>query len=62
MRQKQFIKDTTINKDCRMTLRLTPYQQFEIDNISRNEGVSRTKLMRGILQRFIDNYYDKQGR
>lgn len=58
MKKKTIIKDTTVNKDCRLTLRLTPRQSFEMDNIAKMEGVSKANLMRCILQDFIDRYYE----
>lgn len=58
MKKKTIIKDTTVNKDCRLTLRLTPRQGFEMDNIAKMEGVSKANLMRCILQDFIDRYYE----
>lgn len=58
MKKKVIIKDTTVNKDCRLTLRLTPRQYFELNNISEVEGLSKANLMRCVLQDFIDRYYD----
>lgn len=47
-------------KDKRITVRLTPYQSFELDNIAKQTGISKAKIVRGMIQRTIDAYYGTQ--
>lgn len=49
--------DKSINKDARITVRLTPYQEQELNTISGDLKLSRSALLRRVLDNFIDNYY-----
>lgn len=44
------------NKDSRITVRLTPNQNFMLDVISDEAGVSKSALVRYIIEEFIKRY------
>lgn len=46
------------NKDSRITVRLTPNQNFMLDTISNEAGVSKSALVRYIIEEFIKRYND----
>lgn len=46
------------NKDSRITVRLTPHQNFILDTLSKETGVSKSALVRYILNEFIKKYDD----
>lgn len=49
--------DKSVNKDSRVTVRLTPYQEQELNTISSDLKMSRSALLRRILDKFIEDYY-----
>lgn len=46
------------NKDSRITVRLTPNQNFMLDTISNEASVSKSALVRYIIEEFIKRYND----
>ena len=43
------MKDTTNNKDTKLTVRLTPHQSFMLDVMSKELEVNKSVLVRYIL-------------
>ena len=50
------MKDTTNNKDTKLTVRLTPHQSFMLDEMSQKLEVNKSTLVRYILDQFINQY------
>ena len=55
--KKTYQTDKSIVKDNRITIRLTPNQQEELNYISSKLDMPKAQLMRKILDNFIDQYY-----
>lgn len=49
------------NKDSRITVRLTPHQSFELDNIADRLKMKKSQIIRLMLDNFINKYYDAIG-
>lgn len=45
-------------KESRVTVRLTPYQNFELTNITNDIGISKAGFIRYLLEQSINNYYE----
>lgn len=56
--KKTYQTDKSIVKDNRITIRLTPNQQEELNYISNKLDMPKAKLMRKILDNFINQYYN----
>lgn len=50
--------DKSLNKDTRITVRLTANQNLEIDYISQQLKLSKAALIRRITDNFINKYYE----
>lgn len=46
----------TTNKSDRITVRLTPHQNFMLDEIAKKVKVSKSALTRYIIEEFIAKY------
>ena len=53
--------DKAVNKDARITVRLTPHQEQELNTISGDLKMSRSALLRRVLDKFIGDYYQYLG-
>jgi len=47
------------NKEAKITVRLTPYQSFELSNIAKKTGVSKSAVVRCVIQKTIEDYYER---
>lgn len=52
------MKKTT--KDFIMSVRLSPYQKQELENISKALKIKNSKLIRLLIDEFINNWYEKE--
>lgn len=48
------------NKDSFLSVRLTPHQIKELEDISKAIGLTKSKIIRTIIDNFIDLYYEKE--
>lgn len=48
------------NKDSFLSVRLTPYQIKELEDISKAIGLTKSKIIRTIIDNFIDLYYEQE--
>ena len=44
------------NKDAKLTVRLTPHQSFKINEISKQMEVTKSVLVRFIIDNFLNQY------
>ena len=49
-------------KESRVTVRLTPHQNFELTNITNDIGISKAGFIRYLLEQSINNYYEVKER
>ncbi len=43
---------------AKLNFRLTSHQNFELDNISKALKISKAALLRKMIDKIIDNYYN----
>ncbi len=55
------MKDKTTNKEAQLRVRLTPHQSFMLDEMSRELDITKSALMRYILDQFIQQYEKTNG-
>ena len=48
--------DKSTNKDSRITVRLTPFQNFELDRLAKELAVPKAKLVRYFIDEFLKKY------
>lgn len=56
--KRQYSTDKSLTKDNRITVRLTPNQYNELNNISKVLKMTKGALIRRITDSFIDKYYE----
>lgn len=61
MGKKVITKDTTVNKDITMVVRLTPYLDNELTRISQQFDSSRSELVRVVLMNFVNEISGDEG-
>lgn len=47
-------------KDNLLSVRLAPYQHKELEDISKAIGLTKSKIIRTIIDNFIDLYYEQE--
>ena len=52
------MKDKSTNKEAQLRVRLTPHQSFKLDEICEELDITKSALVRYILEQFL-NQYDK---
>lgn len=52
------MKDKSLNKDTQLRVRLTPYQSQKLDDLSAQLEVTKSSLVRYILDQFFNNCED----
>ena len=50
------MKDKTTNKEAQLRVRLTPHQSFMLDDMCEKLDITKSALIRYILDQFINNY------
>lgn len=53
--------DKTTNKSSRITVRLTPYQEQELNRMSKDLQLPKAKLVRYFISDYIKKYKDVAG-
>lgn len=47
-------------KDCRITVRLTPHQDFMLDEISKELDKPKAQLLRYMIENFTNKYNENR--
>ncbi len=55
------MKDKTTNKEAQLRVRLTPHQSFMVDEISKELDITKSALIRYVLDQFINQYCKANG-
>lgn len=55
------MKDKTTNKDTQLRVRLTPNQSFMLDEMCKEFEITKSALIRYILDQFISQYDKANG-
>ena len=50
------MKDTSNNKTNKLVVRLTPHQSFMLEEMSNNLEITKSALVRYVLERFFNEY------
>lgn len=50
------MKDKTTNKEAQLRVRLTPHQSFMLDDMCEKLDITKSALIRYILDQFIKQY------
>lgn len=58
---KYIVKDETLNKEARITVRLNNNEDFELSQIAEELQMKKSALIRRMIDNFIDKYYDLKG-
>lgn len=52
------MKDKSTNKEAQLRVRLTPHQSFKLDEMCDKLEITKSALIRYILDQFIKQYED----
>ena len=55
------MKDKTLNKEAQLRVRLTPYQSQMVEELSEKFEVTKSALVRYILEQFFKSYENSNG-
>jgi predicted DNA-binding protein len=50
------MRDTTLNKDYKLTVRLNPHQKQELERLSEATQIKKAKLARYAIQELIEKW------
>ncbi len=50
------MKDKSTNKEAQLRVRLTPHQSFKLDEMCDKLEITKSALIRYILEQFINQY------
>lgn len=55
------MKDKSTNKEAQLRVRVTPHQSFMLDEMSKELEITKSALIRYILDQFISEYEKANG-